>query len=58
MAYCLGGLLLVRLWYEYFIAHCTFLVFVCTVVMWNGGSFYIDVFGKKGFKEESIDQTV
>ncbi|XP_064630480.1 uncharacterized protein LOC135489186 [Lineus longissimus] len=61
MIYCLVGFLFVRLWYDYFIAHCVFLVLVSTLVAWNGGSFYIDVFGKKGLKkegEESLNQTV
>lgn len=46
--YAFVGTLLARLWYEYFVAHSLFLSVVGLCCVWNGASYYIDVFSKKG----------
>ena len=46
--YGLVSFLGARLAYEYFIAHTLYLTLIVAVAVYNGGSFYIDVFAKRG----------
>lgn len=47
--FCLLSMLPALLAYCYFPAHCAILAFVFLVAVWNGGSYYVHIFSKRGF---------
>ncbi|XP_072025846.1 uncharacterized protein [Amphiura filiformis] len=50
--YTLMTMLIGVLWFKYFYAHCVFLSIIGLVLIWNGASFYLDVFSEKGLDAE------
>ncbi|XP_064601530.1 uncharacterized protein LOC135467665 isoform X2 [Liolophura sinensis] len=50
--FCLVTLLFSRLLFEFYIANCIALAFVVLVCIFNGASFYMDVFSVRGFQDE------
>lgn len=51
MLYGMLSVLGARLFYEYFYAHTAYVVLLYLIAIFNGASFYIDVFAKTGIKE-------
>lgn len=49
--FCIVSLAGVFIWYHFYTAHCIFLGVMSTVLIMNGGNYYIDVFSKRGFVE-------
>ncbi|XP_070539753.1 uncharacterized protein [Ptychodera flava] len=49
---CLVTMLFCRLWYEYFISHVILLSMVFVIMVWNGASFYMDVFAIRGYRSD------
>ncbi|KAJ8316998.1 hypothetical protein KUTeg_004902 [Tegillarca granosa] len=47
--FCLATLLGVLLVYNFYIAHCVLLAVMSLVIIYNGGSYYMDVFSTRGF---------
>ncbi len=51
--YCVLALVFTPLWFSYFAAHTVFLIIIITLCIWNGATFYVDVFSVKGFKTDT-----
>ncbi|XP_022343275.2 uncharacterized protein LOC111136598 isoform X1 [Crassostrea virginica] len=49
--FCIASLAGVFICYNFYIAHCVFLGVMSTILIMNGGNYYIDVFSKRGFVE-------
>lgn len=53
--FCIVSLAGVFIWYHFYTAHCIFLGVMSTVLIMNGGNYYIDVFSKRGFVEDECE---